>query len=77
MESVPQGILDEVGAFAGGDLHDDIAMVAVRYDGLEQPSAPRPQPPQEGRPLYECDEDELGEMLDGIAFKEDSALFTD
>lgn len=77
VESVPQGILDEVGAFAGGDLHDDIAMVAVRYDGLEQPSAPRPQPPQEGRPLYECDEDELGEMLDGIAFKEDSALFTD
>ncbi len=77
IEAVPQGVLDEVEAFAGGDLHDDIAMVAVRYDGLEQPPAPRRTVPQDERSPYDCDEDELGEMLDGIAFKEDSTLFAD
>lgn len=35
VEHVPQGVLDAVEAFAGGDLHDDIAMVAVRFDGLQ------------------------------------------
>lgn len=34
VENVPQGVLDTVERFAGGDLHDDIAMVAVRFDGL-------------------------------------------
>lgn len=36
IEGVPQSVLREVEAFAGGDLHDDIAMVAVRFDGLPE-----------------------------------------
>lgn len=43
VEHVPQGVLDAVEEFAGGDLHDDIAMVAVRFDGLDgEGEAPRP-----------------------------------
>ena len=42
VEHVPQGVLDAVEEFAGGDLHDDIAMVAVRFDGLDGEEAPRP-----------------------------------
>lgn len=36
VEDVPQAVLDEVSAFAGGSLHDDIAMVAVRFDDIEE-----------------------------------------
>ncbi len=78
IEAVPQGVLEEVEDFAGGDLHDDIAMVAIRYDGIEQTGTPRNRAAvPDGRSPYECDEDELGEMLDGITFREDSELFTD
>lgn len=35
VERVPQEIYADVSRFAEGDLHDDIAMVAVRYDGVE------------------------------------------
>lgn len=48
VQDVPQGVLREVEAFAGGELHDDIAMVAVRFDGLkgsaDEPLAPVPAP---------------------------------
>ena len=35
IEEVPRGVLGEVEAFAGGSLHDDIAMVALRFDGID------------------------------------------
>ncbi len=36
VEHVPEEVLAEVEEFAGGDLHDDIAMVAVRFDGISR-----------------------------------------
>lgn len=34
LDDIPRHVLREVEDFAGGDTHDDIAMVAVRFDGL-------------------------------------------
>ncbi len=34
VERVPGAVLGAIEAFSGGDLHDDIAMVALRFDGL-------------------------------------------
>lgn len=52
VEGVPRGVLDTVEQFAGGELHDDIAMVAVRFDGIDS-SGPltipcMPSAPQDG-----------------------------
>ena len=34
LDDIPRHVLKEVEDFAGGDTHDDIAMLAVRFDGL-------------------------------------------
>ncbi len=34
LDDIPRRVLKEVEDFAGGDTHDDIAMLAVRFDGL-------------------------------------------
>ncbi len=34
LDDIPRRVLKEVEDFAGGDTHDDIAMVAVRFDGV-------------------------------------------
>ena len=39
VEQVPERVLSEVTSFTGGSLHDDVAMVAVRFDALDAPAA--------------------------------------
>ena len=34
LDDIPHRVLKEVEEFSGNDTHDDIAMVAVRFDGL-------------------------------------------
>ena len=34
LDDIPRRVLKEVEEFSGNDTHDDIAMVAVRFDGL-------------------------------------------
>lgn len=72
-EKVPQTVLAGVEDFAGGNLHDDIAMVAVRYDGIERPTGSSGSAGSGSSACFSmADEDELGAILDGISFKGDS-----
>lgn len=36
VEAIPRAVLGKIESFSGGDLHDDIAMVAARFDGLPE-----------------------------------------
>ena len=62
VEKVPEAVLSAIEAFSGGDLHDDIAMVALRFDGLDAgPDPARSTEPLEGVPANEAPVGVLGD----------------
>lgn len=71
IEGVPRGVLAEVEEFAGGELHDDIAMVALRFDGIE--AAATPLDALAGLSAY-VPEDEVDEVLAGLSFSGDCGI---
>lgn len=66
IEGIPRGVLSEVELFAGGSLHDDIAMVALRFDGL----AARGSVGNE-LPVSSGGDDDMAEVFAGLHFEGD------